>query len=182
MNTTEALKHDQLQNELAFLRRLFVDAEEKGELLSFITVAQSSAKLAAKARRELMAASMDHEKIRGDNAERMITLRGLPPSIGWGAIKGWLKERHNIEVNRVDKGPGWTLAILTLTSNNRTMALKSLAGAKIEGGEVKAEAGEPSADELGEQKKKQAEYQASTDTSSFHKQDKSHANKKQRRR
>lgn len=113
-----------------------------------------------------MASSTDHAQVREVNVDRMLTLRGLPPSIGWGEIKRWLKEKH-IECNRVDKGPGWGIAILTLAFNSRDVALKALSGATIEGSVVSITAGEPSAEELAEQKELQEAFQASEDTSSY---------------
>ena len=167
-STAHTLKHEQLSNEVDFIRRLLSEAEQKGSLLSFITVAQASARLASKSRRELTSATTDHERVRSDNMDKIITLRGLPPSLGWGHLRAMLKERHHVEVNRVDKGSGWTLAILTLNMS-RDVALKALAGAKIEGNEIRADAGEPSASEMEEQKSLQAVAATTMDTSNFHK-------------
>jgi hypothetical protein len=164
-STAHVLKHEQLCNEVEFLRRL---SNESESLLNCITVAQASCRLALKARRELVSANTDHEKVRGDNQEKMVTIRGLPGTLGWGHLRAHLKDKHGIEVNRVDKGPGWTLAILTLNMA-RDVALRALLGAKIEGKEIQATAGEPSAEEMEEQKSLQAVAVTLMDTTSFHK-------------
>lgn len=186
-STAHALKHEQLTNERDFISRLLNESEQKGHqgISALVTVAHSSARLAAKARRELIAATTDHERVRGENVDRIVTLRGLPGTLGWGHLRAHLKEKHNIECNRVDKGPGWTLAILTLNMS-RDIALKALKGANIEGNEIKATPGEPTVEEMEEQKTLQASAVATMDTSNFHKKhSRDHkvekGNKKQRR-